>query len=66
MVSGPLPDPYLHDPVVPGSPACRCDHSLPVELDADAPARCLKCGLPSPRQVVRDQLARALSERLAA
>jgi hypothetical protein len=45
--------PYLADPVEPRPLGCQCDHSLPLELDADGPGRwrCLKCGLPARRRL---------------
>lgn len=59
---GPQADGYLHDPVEPGAPACHCDTWLPLELEADEPPRCVKCGLRSRRQVISDQLASALGD----
>jgi hypothetical protein len=53
-------DPYLTDPGMRGVPTCRCAQWVPAELDAGE-TRCLLCGLPSRRQVLRDQLAQALA-----
>jgi hypothetical protein len=58
---GPQADGYLHDPVETGTPACQCDTWLPLELEPGE-TRCCKCGLPSRRQILSDQLAGALGD----
>jgi hypothetical protein len=49
VVSGPLPDPYLADPLDERVAWCTCDKSAVLKLDADGPPRCAKCGQPPRR-----------------
>jgi hypothetical protein len=45
-------DPYVSDPVEERPPWCICDRPAYLKIDVDAAARCVKCGLSSPRTVI--------------
>jgi hypothetical protein len=44
LVSRPLPDPYVSDPVEQRPPWCICDPAALLRLDADGPPGSAKCG----------------------